>query len=174
MSLSTIPEGETSAHREKTKRWVAKEALKKKLYKLIALSGGLMTLSDLLLKDYFRALHEKHLLSSPGEFLLSHYLDYTGNAIYGMALYVATALVGHEMLRVGEKVTKSDLVGKIRTVWPYALFLVFAIYNIDTETGQKLVGSFGSPRALDMVAGFWGGIAGTIVVERFLQKRPHE
>ena len=108
---------------------------------------------------------------SQQELLVLHYfLDYIGNTGYG--LIPAALAVIEDMLcaMVKERATKEKTLNMIRITrkwFPYAIFILFYIYNFDTETFQTLPGSFGKPELMDIPAGLIGMLTGALLFELY-------
>lgn len=105
------------------------------------------------------------------QYLIRNVLDYIGNieptfAIGGLLPVVLDAgLTGVETAVSVIKGERYEVPHKFRYWFMVTLLTMLSIYNIDTETGQKLLGSYGEANIKDIFPGSVGILSAALIVD---------
>lgn len=101
-------------------------------------------------------------------------LDYIGNnrngILVGFSMFVTDFVISEIEQQNIEKESVMKILKKIREWFPYFILTLFWIANLDTEMAQILPVSFGTPKLLDVPAGLFGVLAGSVFYEAFRKK----
>lgn len=105
------------------------------------------------------------------QYLIRNVLDYIGNieptfAIGGLLPVVLDAgLTGVETVVSVIKGERYEVPYKFRYRFMVTLFTMLSIYNVDTETGQKLLGSYGEANIKDIFPGSVGILSAALMFD---------
>ena len=134
----------------------------------VALLSYFLTLVDQTYKPGLRSLEHAHELFGKKFLLEKMFFDYLGDIEWGTIVFPLVAIIGSIVFQVIYEKTEKEEVKIARDLWPYFILLFLVIYIIDTETGKRLVGSFGDPHKLDTFAGDLGAFGGAYVVSWYI------
>lgn len=125
-----------------------------------------LTVADQVVKGPLREMDNTSQLTVLQSFLLHGFIDYVGNAAYGVIVLPPMYAVGQMLFLLTKHVTHLEQVKKLEPHWPYFLVTCYMLLNIDTEFLQLFKPlSFGRQQLLDTIAGNVGVVAGAAIIE---------
>lgn len=147
-----------------------KSHLRCSLEQLYTYLGFIGALGCDVITTHLRSRASQGVISPIEKAMLDNLFQYLGNFKYGIALGFIFNL--YCMMKEKTNTDMSKIEKKLLTVViPAILFTLLSIYNIDTETFQRLPGSFGSPFLQDIPAGAIGALFGAVTFEYLTARR---